>query len=72
MTTFGFTVRVWNTIVSLDYFILSSGYQSALFTTPIIVFRAFLSILQFPQWLRTFVTVLIFAGQLYMASVKPV
>ncbi|KAJ3934619.1 MAG: hypothetical protein NXY57DRAFT_993483 [Lentinula lateritia] len=43
------------------------GYQSALFTTPIIVFRAFLSILQFPQWLRTFVTVLIFAGQLYMA-----
>ncbi|GAW03668.1 hypothetical protein LENED_005408 [Lentinula edodes] len=43
------------------------GYQSALFTTPIIVFRAFLSILQFPQWFRTFVTVLIFVGQLYMA-----
>ncbi|KAJ4486164.1 hypothetical protein J3R30DRAFT_3444670 [Lentinula aciculospora] len=43
------------------------GYQSALFTTPLVVFRALLSLLQFPQWLRTFVTILVFASQLYMA-----
>ncbi|KAJ3971115.1 hypothetical protein EV361DRAFT_800739 [Lentinula raphanica] len=43
------------------------GYQSALFTTPLIIFRALLSLLQFPQWLRKFVTVLIFASQLYLA-----
>ncbi|KIK71012.1 hypothetical protein GYMLUDRAFT_33117 [Collybiopsis luxurians FD-317 M1] len=43
------------------------GYQSALFTTPLIVFRALLSLLQFPQWLRTFWTILLLACQLYMA-----
>ncbi|KAE9411128.1 hypothetical protein BT96DRAFT_1011790 [Gymnopus androsaceus JB14] len=43
------------------------AYQSALFTTPLVVFRAFLSLLQFPQWLRTFCTVLVLVCQLYMA-----
>ncbi|KAF9076330.1 hypothetical protein BDP27DRAFT_1211423 [Rhodocollybia butyracea] len=43
------------------------GYQSALFTTPLIVFRALLSLLQLPQWLRTICTVLVLACQLYMA-----
>jgi uncharacterized membrane protein len=43
------------------------GYQSALFTTPLLIFRALLSLLQFPQWLRTLCTILIVACQLYMA-----
>ncbi|KAJ3734881.1 hypothetical protein DFJ43DRAFT_1062036 [Lentinula guzmanii] len=43
------------------------GYQSALFTTPLIVFRALLSLLQSPHWFRTFVTVSVFVSQIYMA-----
>ncbi|KAF5390258.1 hypothetical protein D9757_002916 [Collybiopsis confluens] len=48
-------------------FVRFHGYQSALFTTPLIVFRALLSLLQFPQWLRTFFTILLLANQLYLA-----
>jgi len=44
------------------------AYQSALLTTPLVVIRIFASLLQFPSWMRTFITLLIICPQLYMAS----
>ncbi|KAJ7092741.1 hypothetical protein C8R44DRAFT_844234 [Mycena epipterygia] len=42
------------------------AYQSALLTTPLVVIRIFASLLQFPGWMRTILTLLIIASQLYI------
>ncbi|THV04936.1 hypothetical protein K435DRAFT_961654 [Dendrothele bispora CBS 962.96] len=47
-------------------FVRFHGYQSALMTGPLLVTRLLLSLLRFPQWLRTIFTVLIWSCQLYM------
>ncbi|KAJ7254098.1 hypothetical protein B0H12DRAFT_1115969 [Mycena haematopus] len=44
-----------------------SAYQSALFTTPLVVIRIFASLLQFWGWLRTVITLVLIGSQLYMA-----
>ncbi|KAJ7783800.1 hypothetical protein DFH07DRAFT_789167 [Mycena maculata] len=43
------------------------AYQSALLTTPLVVIRIFASLLQFPGWMRTILTLLMIGSQLYMA-----
>ncbi|KAJ7597050.1 hypothetical protein C8J56DRAFT_817291 [Mycena floridula] len=42
------------------------AYQSALLTTPLVVVRVFLSLLQFPSWMRTFMSLIIFGLQFFM------
>ncbi|KAK0478492.1 hypothetical protein IW261DRAFT_1483760 [Armillaria novae-zelandiae] len=44
------------------------AYQSALLTTPLVVLRILMSLLQFPQWMRTSLTLAIVGVQLYMAA----
>ncbi|PBL01005.1 hypothetical protein ARMGADRAFT_1007081 [Armillaria gallica] len=44
------------------------AYQSALLTTPLVVLRILMSLLQFPQWMRTSFTLVIVGVQLYMAA----
>ncbi|KAK0233227.1 hypothetical protein IW262DRAFT_61523 [Armillaria fumosa] len=44
------------------------AYQSALLTTPLVVLRILVSLLQFPQWMRTSLTLVIVGVQLYMAA----
>ncbi|KAG7450504.1 uncharacterized protein BT62DRAFT_517357 [Guyanagaster necrorhizus] len=48
-------------------FVRFHAYQSALLTTPLIVLRILMSLLQFPQWTRTLITLVIVGAQLYMA-----
>ncbi|KAJ7487612.1 hypothetical protein B0H11DRAFT_2014101 [Mycena galericulata] len=43
------------------------AYQSALLTTPLVVIRILASLLQFPGWIRTILTLVIIGSQLYMA-----
>ncbi|KAJ6519832.1 hypothetical protein C8R45DRAFT_1085777 [Mycena sanguinolenta] len=43
------------------------AYQSALFTTPLVVIRILASLLQFWGWLRTILTLVLVGSQLYMA-----
>ncbi|KAF5375090.1 hypothetical protein D9758_000267 [Tetrapyrgos nigripes] len=48
-------------------FVRFHGYQAAMLTGPLVVTRVLLSLLQFPQWMRTVFTVLIWCCQVYMA-----
>ncbi|KAK0465169.1 uncharacterized protein EV420DRAFT_943902 [Desarmillaria tabescens] len=48
-------------------FVRFHAYQSALLTTPLVVLRILMSLLQFPQWMRTLFTLVIAGVQLYMA-----
>ncbi|KAJ7900362.1 hypothetical protein B0H14DRAFT_3423729 [Mycena olivaceomarginata] len=43
------------------------AYQSALFTTPLVVIRILASLLQFWGWLRTILTLVLIGSQFYMA-----
>ncbi|KAL0951171.1 hypothetical protein HGRIS_007902 [Hohenbuehelia grisea] len=43
------------------------AYQSALFSTPLVIIRMIASLLQFAPWLRTFFTLILLASFLYMA-----
>ncbi|KAK7064222.1 hypothetical protein R3P38DRAFT_2823118 [Favolaschia claudopus] len=44
------------------------AYQSALFTTPLVVIRIIASLLQFWGWLRILLTLVLVGSQLYMAA----
>ncbi|KAI0669906.1 hypothetical protein C8Q78DRAFT_153368 [Trametes maxima] len=48
-------------------FVRFHAYQSALLTTPLVVLRILASLLQFPSFLRTAVTLLLVIPSLYMA-----
>ncbi|KII94356.1 hypothetical protein PLICRDRAFT_172005 [Plicaturopsis crispa FD-325 SS-3] len=48
-------------------FVRFHAYQSALLTTPIVVIRILVSLLSFPQWIRTLFTILVFLPAWYMA-----
>ncbi|PPQ80803.1 hypothetical protein CVT25_001928 [Psilocybe cyanescens] len=43
------------------------AYQSALTTTPLVIFRILLSLAQFPSWLRTICTFSVFCLQFFMS-----
>ncbi|KAJ7169886.1 hypothetical protein C8R46DRAFT_1090416 [Mycena filopes] len=43
------------------------AYQSALFTTPLVVIRILASLLQLPGWMRTIFTLLLLGSEVYMA-----
>jgi len=48
-------------------FVRFHAYQSALLTTPLVVIRILASLLYFPGWMRTILTLLLVGSQIYMA-----
>lgn len=48
-----------------------TAYQSAMLTTPLLLFRIFASIVGFPSFLCTILTLLLVGSALFMAYVSP-